>query len=156
MVGDGRADVGRPGLPRAASNGSPPVRRALIAGLALAGAVLVVTGAIALAVTGDSFKSASLPAALLAGGIITLAFSLRQFLTIRQAESPRRGRGALVYVLLLLMVAAAATGLRFLTRPGGSAGLTAAVAVFYFALPALNVASFCKGKLRDHRRPRPG
>lgn len=143
MVGDGRADVGRPGLPRAASNGSPPVRRALIAGLALA-------------VTGDSFKSANLPAALLAGGIITLAFSLRQFLTIRQAESPRRGRGALVYVLLLLMVAAAATGLRFLTRPGGSAGLTAAVAVFYFALPALNVASFCKGKLRDHRRPRPG
>jgi hypothetical protein len=134
------------------------VRQPLIAarGLALAGAVLVVTGAIALAVTGDSVKSASLPAVLLAGGVIALAFSLRRFLTVRQAGSPRRVRGALVYGLLLLMVAAVATGARFMTQPGVSAGLRTVVAVLYLVLPALNLADFCRQKLRDRGRPAPG
>lgn len=125
--------------------------RMLSAFIAAGGVVLVVVGLIARAATGDSFKRADVPAVLLVGGIIGLMYALRRLITGQQAQSPQRPRGALQYLLLLLMVVAIITGLRYLTQTDVSAGLRALIAVFYLGLPILNIVDFITGKLRSRR-----
>lgn len=53
--------------------------------------------------------------------------------------------------LLLLMVVAIITGVRYLTQTDLPAGPRVLIAVFSLALPILNIVDFIGGKLRTHK-----